>query len=127
MIELNREDQVPGSGILTAHFSPGTKLSLRDAIHLMIVYIVWRNTNPRKRMDGLRARIVTAPCPFRPHVNRPAGNANDRNRAWSRRSIVRNLPVGYDKKAEGEFVARAPTWLANRRDSRPQPALGFAP
>ena len=29
---------MPGSGILTEHFSPGTKISLRDAIHLMIVY-----------------------------------------------------------------------------------------
>ena len=38
MIELKKEDQVPGSGILTAHFSPGAKLSLRDAIHLMMVY-----------------------------------------------------------------------------------------
>lgn len=38
IIELKKEDQVQGSGILTAHFSPGTKVSLRDAIHLMIVY-----------------------------------------------------------------------------------------
>ncbi len=38
MIELKKEDQVQGSGMLTAHFSPGTKISLRDAIHLMIVY-----------------------------------------------------------------------------------------
>jgi len=38
MIELKEEDQVPGSGILTPHFSPGTRLSLRDAIRLMIVY-----------------------------------------------------------------------------------------
>jgi D-alanyl-D-alanine carboxypeptidase (penicillin-binding protein 5/6) len=38
MIELKKEDQVPGSGILTSHFSPGAKISLRDAIHLMIVY-----------------------------------------------------------------------------------------
>lgn len=38
MIELKKEDQVPGSGILTPHFSPGTRLSLRDAIRLMIVY-----------------------------------------------------------------------------------------
>jgi D-alanyl-D-alanine carboxypeptidase (penicillin-binding protein 5/6) len=37
-IELKKEDKVPGSGILTAHFSPGAKISLRDAIHLMIVY-----------------------------------------------------------------------------------------
>ncbi len=38
MIELKKADQVPGSGILTAHFSPGAKISLRDAIHLMMVY-----------------------------------------------------------------------------------------
>jgi D-alanyl-D-alanine carboxypeptidase (penicillin-binding protein 5/6) len=38
LIELKKADQVPGSGILTSHFSPGTKISLRDAIHLMIVY-----------------------------------------------------------------------------------------
>lgn len=38
MIELKKEDQVPGSGVLTVHFSPGTKISLRDAIHLMMVY-----------------------------------------------------------------------------------------
>ena len=38
MIELKKDDKVPGSGILTAHISPGAKICLRDAIHLMIVY-----------------------------------------------------------------------------------------
>lgn len=38
MITLRAEDQVPGSGILTPHFSPGMQLSLRDAIRLMIAY-----------------------------------------------------------------------------------------
>src|SRR6478672_4786027 len=38
LIELKKADQVPGSGILTSHFSPGAKISLRDAIRLMIVY-----------------------------------------------------------------------------------------
>jgi D-alanyl-D-alanine carboxypeptidase (penicillin-binding protein 5/6) len=38
MIEVKKDDMVPGSGVLTSHFSPGTKISLRDAIHLMIVY-----------------------------------------------------------------------------------------
>jgi D-alanyl-D-alanine carboxypeptidase (penicillin-binding protein 5/6) len=38
LIELKKSDQVPGSGILTSHFSPGTEISLRDAIRLMIVY-----------------------------------------------------------------------------------------
>ncbi len=37
-IVLKKEDFVPGSGILTQHFSAGTSLSLRDAIRLMIVY-----------------------------------------------------------------------------------------
>lgn len=38
VIELKEQDKVPGSGILTQHFSAGTKISLRDAIRLMIVY-----------------------------------------------------------------------------------------
>ncbi len=36
MIELKGEDIVAGSGLLSTHFSPGLKLSLRDAIRLMI-------------------------------------------------------------------------------------------
>jgi len=38
MITLKESDKVPGSGILTEHFSAGAQISLRDAIHLMIVY-----------------------------------------------------------------------------------------
>jgi D-alanyl-D-alanine carboxypeptidase (penicillin-binding protein 5/6) len=38
MIALKESDKVPGSGILTEHFSPGATISLGDAIHLMIVY-----------------------------------------------------------------------------------------
>lgn len=37
-IELEENDKVPGSGILTPHFSAGLRISLRDAIRLMIVY-----------------------------------------------------------------------------------------
>ena len=37
-VVLKEEDKVPGSGILTQHFSAGTQLSVRDAIRLMIVY-----------------------------------------------------------------------------------------
>ncbi len=37
-IELKAEDKVQGSGILTSHFSPGATISLRDAIHLMMVF-----------------------------------------------------------------------------------------
>jgi len=38
LVTLRQEDQVPGSGILTTHFSPGMQLSLRDAVRLMIVF-----------------------------------------------------------------------------------------
>lgn len=37
-VTLREEDKVPGSGILTEHFSAGTRISLRDAIRLMITY-----------------------------------------------------------------------------------------
>lgn len=37
-IELSEEDKVPGSGILSQHFSGGIQLPLRDVLRLMIVY-----------------------------------------------------------------------------------------
>ncbi len=37
-VELKADDRVPGSGILTKHFSPGVQLSVRDAIRLMIAF-----------------------------------------------------------------------------------------
>lgn len=37
-ITLKKSDKVPGSGILTYHFSDGATFPLRDAVHLMIVY-----------------------------------------------------------------------------------------
>ncbi|MEI7701775.1 MAG: serine hydrolase [Planctomycetia bacterium] len=36
LIELKASDKVPGSGILTTHFSEGLKISLRDTVRLMI-------------------------------------------------------------------------------------------
>src|SRR5262249_12679601 len=38
MVTLKKSDKVPGSGILTQHFSEGASFPLRDAVHLMIVY-----------------------------------------------------------------------------------------
>lgn len=37
-LTLRAEDKVPGSGVLTPHFSPGAKFSVRDAVRLMIAY-----------------------------------------------------------------------------------------
>lgn len=38
MVTLKKEDKVPGSGILTTHFSDGASFPLVDAVHLMIAY-----------------------------------------------------------------------------------------
>lgn len=38
MLTLKEEDKVPGSGVLTTHFSAGAQISLRDAIRLMMSY-----------------------------------------------------------------------------------------
>jgi beta-lactamase class A len=38
MLTLTKDEMVPGSGVLTDHFSPGASFSLRDAVRLMIVY-----------------------------------------------------------------------------------------
>lgn len=38
MVTLREKDKVPGSGILTYHFSEGASFSLRDAVRLMIVF-----------------------------------------------------------------------------------------
>jgi beta-lactamase class A len=35
-LTLREEDKVPGSGLLTTHFSDGTTFSLRDGVHLMM-------------------------------------------------------------------------------------------
>ena len=37
-VTLAADDKVPGSGILTTHFSAGTTIALRDAVRLMIAY-----------------------------------------------------------------------------------------
>jgi beta-lactamase class A len=37
-VTLKKGDKVPGSGILTSHFSEGATFPLRDAVRLMIVY-----------------------------------------------------------------------------------------
>ncbi len=37
-VTLRDEDKVPGSGILTQHFSAGASIPLRDAVRLMIAY-----------------------------------------------------------------------------------------
>jgi serine-type D-Ala-D-Ala carboxypeptidase (penicillin-binding protein 5/6) len=38
IVALKEEDKVPGSGILTTHFTAGMQLSVRDSIRLMMAY-----------------------------------------------------------------------------------------
>jgi beta-lactamase class A len=56
LLNLTKEDMVPGSGILTSHFSPGTQISLRDAIRLMIRYS--DNTATNLVLDRIGIRNV---------------------------------------------------------------------
>ena len=55
MVVLTKDDQVPGSGILTDHFSPGASFSLRDAVRLMIVYSDNTATNLVLDKIGIKA------------------------------------------------------------------------
>jgi D-alanyl-D-alanine carboxypeptidase (penicillin-binding protein 5/6) len=55
MIVLREEDKVPGSGILTSHFSSGAQLCLRDAVRLMIVYSDNTATNLVLDQIGIRS------------------------------------------------------------------------
>ncbi|RIK80912.1 MAG: hypothetical protein DCC67_08710 [Planctomycetota bacterium] len=54
-LTLAESDKVPGSGILTPHFSAGAVISLRDAIELMIVYSDNTATNLVAEKVGLAA------------------------------------------------------------------------
>jgi uncharacterized protein (TIGR02246 family) len=45
LVTVRQEDKVPGSGILTNHFSDGTTFSLRDACRLMIAFSDNTGTN----------------------------------------------------------------------------------
>lgn len=53
IVELDEQDKVPGSGVLTSHFSGGAKMPLRDAIRLMIVYSDNTATNLVAKKVGL--------------------------------------------------------------------------
>lgn len=59
MLTLQGEDQVPGSGILTTHFTPGMTLSVRDAIQLMIAFSDNTATNLVIDQIGLPATTAT--------------------------------------------------------------------
>jgi beta-lactamase class A len=55
MVTLHDADKVPGSGILTYHFSDGATFPLRDAVRLMIVFSDNTATNLVLDKIGLRS------------------------------------------------------------------------
>jgi D-alanyl-D-alanine carboxypeptidase (penicillin-binding protein 5/6) len=67
-IRLREEDKVPGSGILTDHFSAGLRLSLVDAIRLMIRYSDNTATNLVATQTGLEATAETMEQLGLPHT-----------------------------------------------------------
>jgi D-alanyl-D-alanine carboxypeptidase (penicillin-binding protein 5/6) len=67
-LTLTAADKVPGSGVLTTHFSPGATISLRDAIRLMIAYSDNTATNLVLQKIGLPATNVTMEKLGLPHT-----------------------------------------------------------
>lgn len=67
-VTLKDEDKVPGSGILTTHFSGGTAISLRDAVRLMIAYSDNTATNLVLAKIGLPATAETMEKLGLPHT-----------------------------------------------------------
>lgn len=59
MLTLKKADKVPGSGILTAHFSEGASFPLIDAVHLMIVFSDNTATNLVLEEIGLKSTADT--------------------------------------------------------------------
>ena len=55
MLTLTKEEMVPGSGILTDHFTAGAKFSLRDTVRLMTVFSDNTATNMVLEKIGLSA------------------------------------------------------------------------
>lgn len=65
-VTLTKADKVPGSGVLTDHFSDGATFPLRDAIHLMIVYSDNTATNlvlDRIGVAATAAEMARLGCP----------------------------------------------------------------
>ena len=56
---LRNEDKVPGSGVLTSHFTAGTSFPLRDAVRLMIAFSDNTATNLVLDAIGIGATAAT--------------------------------------------------------------------
>lgn len=68
MVTLRKEDKVPGSGVLTNHFSDGATFPLRDVVRLMIVFSDNTATNLVLDRIGLPATAATMEKMGHPHT-----------------------------------------------------------
>jgi beta-lactamase class A len=59
VVVLKKQDKVPGSGILTSHFTDGATFKLRDAVHLMIAFSDNTATNLVLDAVGIGATAAT--------------------------------------------------------------------
>jgi beta-lactamase class A len=65
-VTLHDEDRVPGSGLLTPHFTEGATFSLRDAVHLMVAVSDNTATNlilDRVGIAAVNRRMAAWGCP----------------------------------------------------------------
>jgi beta-lactamase class A len=67
-ITLKKQDKVPGSGVLTYHFSDGVTIRLRDAVRLMIAYSDNTATNLVLDAIGIGATAATMEKMGYPHT-----------------------------------------------------------
>ncbi len=68
LVTLEASDKVPGSGILTDHFSAGAAFPLRDAVHLMIAFSDNTATNLVLDEIGLGSTAATMERMGYPHT-----------------------------------------------------------
>jgi beta-lactamase class A len=67
-VTLKKQDKVPGSGVLTYHFSDGVTIRLRDAVRLMIAYSDNTATNLVLDAIGIGATAATMEKMGYPHT-----------------------------------------------------------
>ncbi|QDV73522.1 serine hydrolase [Botrimarina mediterranea] len=102
-LELKESDKVPGSGLLTEHFTPGTELTLRDAIRLMMGW-----------SDNTATNLVIEA------IGRSDDEAEgDTPAAKGIRSVNRLMEgLGYDNMRLNSLVFRGDTTIAPERSKK---------
>lgn len=99
-VVLREEDKVPGSGVLTEHFSAGASISLRDCIRLMIAYSDNTATNLVLDQIGIGATAATMEELGYPHTK-------IHSKVFNRSSSVfpdRSLQFGLGSTTAAEMV-----------------------